>query len=93
MSQKFEFVLSMPPSGLEKRVRILCDRAIAANTHAELDAILPELKTAIRDHIHYVRNVAVEVIPEAFGKRSKTHLVRQGRHPINVVNEAAPSRS
>jgi len=72
MSQKFEFVLSMPPSGLEKRVRILCDRAIAANTHAELDAILPELKTAIRDHIHYVRNVAVAVIPEAFGKRSKT---------------------
>jgi len=60
----------MPPSSLEERVRILCDRAIAANTQPELDAILPELKAAIRDHIRYVRAVAVEIIPEAFGKRS-----------------------
>ncbi len=51
-------------------MRILCDRAIAANTQPELDAILPELKAAIRDHIRYVRAVAVEIIPEAFGKRS-----------------------
>jgi hypothetical protein len=60
----------MPPSSLEERVRILCDHAIAANTQAELDAIVPELKAAIRDHIRYFRAVAVEIIPEAFGKRS-----------------------
>lgn len=60
---------SMPLS-LEERVRTLCDQAIAAKTQAELDSILPELKTAIRDHIRYLRAIAVEVIPEAFGKDS-----------------------
>ncbi len=59
----------MPPSSLEDRVRILCDRAISAKTRAELDVILPELKAAIRDHIGYVRALAVETIPEAFGTR------------------------
>ena len=58
----------MIPSSLEDRVRLLCDRAIAAKTQAELDVILPELKAAIRDHIHYVRAIAVETIPEAFGR-------------------------
>jgi len=62
----------MPPSSLEDRVRILCDQAIAARTQAELDAILPELKAAIKDHIRYVRVVAVETIPEVFGTRSKS---------------------
>jgi hypothetical protein len=60
----------MTPSSLEERVRLLCDRAIAAKTQAELDAVLPELKAAIRDHIRYLRAIAVEVIPEAFGKDS-----------------------
>ncbi len=60
----------MPPSSLEDRVRLLCDRAIAAKTQAELDAVIPELKAAIRDHIRYVRAIAVETIPEAFGTRS-----------------------
>ena len=59
----------MPPSSLEDRVRFLCERAIAAKTQAELEAILPELKAAIRDHILYVRAVALETIPEAFGTR------------------------
>ena len=60
----------MTPSSLEDRVRVLCDQAIAARTQAELDAVLPELKAAIRDHIRYLRAIAIEVIPEAFGKDS-----------------------
>ena len=55
-------------SSLEERVRSLCEQAIAAKSRAELDAILPELKAAIRDHIRYVRAIALEVIPEAFGR-------------------------
>jgi hypothetical protein len=58
-------------SSLEDRIRLLTDRAIAAKTQSELDAVLPELKAAIRDHIRYLRAIAVETIPEAFGK-SKT---------------------
>ena len=55
-------------SSLEDRIRLLTDRAIAAKTQSELDAILPELKAAITDHIRYVRAIVVETIPEAFGK-------------------------
>jgi hypothetical protein len=44
-------LVAMPPSSLEDRVRLLCNRAIAANTQSELDGILPALKAAIRDHI------------------------------------------
>ena len=58
----------MPPSSLEDRVRILSDRAISAKTQPELDAILPDLKAAIRDHIRYVRAIAAEIIPETFGR-------------------------
>ena len=58
-------------SSLEDRIRLLTDRAIAANTQNELDAIMPELKAAIRDHIRYLRAIAVETIPEAFGTHSK----------------------
>jgi len=54
------------PFSLQERVRILCDRAIAAKTQAELDAVLPELQAAIRDHIRYVRAIALETIPESF---------------------------
>lgn len=63
---------ALSPSSLEDRVQILCDQAIAAKSQAELDAILPELKAAIRDHIRYVRAVAVETIPEVFGTRNKS---------------------
>jgi hypothetical protein len=62
--------LVITSSSLEGRVRVLCDRAIAAKTQVELDAVLPELKAAIRDHIRYLRAIAVEVIPEAFGRDS-----------------------
>jgi hypothetical protein len=55
-------------SSLEDRVRLLTDRVLAAKTQSEVDAILPELKAAIRDHIRYLRAIAVETIPEAFGK-------------------------
>jgi hypothetical protein len=55
-------------SSLEDRIRLLTDRAIAAKTQSQLDAILPELKAAIRDHVRYLRVIAVETIPEAFGR-------------------------
>jgi hypothetical protein len=58
-------------SSLEDRVRLLTDRAITATTQSELDAILPELKAAIRDYIRYLRAIAVETVPEAFGNDSK----------------------
>jgi hypothetical protein len=59
------------PYILETRIRLLTDRAIAAKTQSELDAILPELKAAIRDHIRYLRAIAVETVPEVFGTDSK----------------------
>jgi hypothetical protein len=58
----------MPPSNLEDRIRLLTDQAIAAKSQSELDVILPELKAAIREHIRTVRDIAVAIIPEAFGK-------------------------
>jgi hypothetical protein len=59
-------------SSLEDRIRLLTARAIAAKTETELNAILPELKAAIRDHIRYVRAIVVETIPEVFGPQNKT---------------------
>jgi hypothetical protein len=59
-------------SSLEDHIRLLTDRAIAAKSQNELEAILPELKAAIRDHIRYVRAIAVETVPEVFGTESKT---------------------
>jgi hypothetical protein len=58
------------PSSLEDRVCTLCKRAIDAKTQAELDAVLPQLKAAIRDHIRYVRAIALETVPEVFGKEN-----------------------
>jgi hypothetical protein len=58
-------------SSLEERIRLLTDRVVTAKTQSELDAILPELKAAIRDHIRYVRDIVVETIPEALGPQSK----------------------
>ena len=58
-------------SSLEDRVRVLCEGVIAAKTQTELDAILPELKAAIQNHIRYVRAIALETIPVAFGTHSK----------------------
>jgi hypothetical protein len=49
------FAVVMPPSGLEGRVRELCEQAVAAKTEAELNVILPQLQNAIRDHISYLR--------------------------------------
>ena len=57
-------------SSLEDRIRLLTDRAIAARTQSELDAIVPELKTALRDYVCYLRAVAVETIPAASCARS-----------------------
>jgi hypothetical protein len=38
---------------------------------SELDAILPELTAAIRDHIRCVRDSTVAAIPKAFGKEQR----------------------
>jgi hypothetical protein len=61
----------MPPSSLEDRVRELCAQAVAAKTEAEMRVVLPQLQAAISDQIRYVRAIAVEVIPEAFGNDGK----------------------
>jgi hypothetical protein len=53
------------PSSLQERIQLLCDRAIFAKTRAELDAVMPELQTAMRDHIRYVRAIALETVQEA----------------------------
>jgi hypothetical protein len=60
----------MPPSSLEDRVRELCAQAVAAKTEADLGIVLPQLQGAIRDHILYLRAIALDVIPEAFGRDS-----------------------
>jgi hypothetical protein len=44
---------------LEERIRLLTDQAMAAESDGALDAILAELKTAIREHIRYVRAVSI----------------------------------
>jgi hypothetical protein len=70
--EKHEFIASRHATMLQERVQLLCDRAIFANTRAELDAVLPELQTAIRDYIRYVRAIALETIPEAFSSHGRT---------------------
>ncbi len=58
--------VAVPTSSLEDRVRILCAQAVAAESEAEFRIVLPQLQIAIRDHISYLRAIAVEAIPEAF---------------------------
>ena len=65
------FAIAMPPSSLEDRVRLLCAQAVAAKTDAEINAVLPQLRAAIQDHVRYLRAIAVEVIPEVFGSDRK----------------------
>ena len=68
----FILVISMTGSSLQDRVRALCFQVTAAQTDAELRALLPQLQSAIHDHIDYLRAVAIEVIPEAFGRPHDT---------------------
>lgn len=60
----------MSPSSLDERVRDLCAQAAAAKSQADLDIILPQLQAAIGEHIRYVRAIAADAIPEAFGNGS-----------------------
>jgi hypothetical protein len=60
----------MARSSLEGRVRALCQQVAAAKTQAELDILLPALQAAIRDHISYLRILAMETIAEAYGSKS-----------------------
>jgi uncharacterized heparinase superfamily protein len=62
--------VAMAPSSLEDRVRELCAQAVAAKTEAELGVVSPLLQAAIHDHILYLRAIALDVIPEAFGRDS-----------------------
>ena len=58
----------MTGSSLQDRVQVLCLQVTAAKTDAEIRALLPQLQAAIHEHIDYLRAVATEVIPEAFGR-------------------------
>jgi len=58
----------MTGSSLQDRVQALCFQVTAAKTDAEIRALLPQLQAAVHDHIDYLRAVATEVIPEAFGR-------------------------
>jgi hypothetical protein len=50
---------------------VLCAQGIvAAKTEAELHVVLPQLQTAIQEHVRYLRAIAVEAIPEAFRRDS-----------------------
>jgi len=60
--------VSCDPLAVKKKLA----QPFAANTQAELDAVLPELKAAIGDHIRYVRAIVVGRIPEAFGMKDKS---------------------
>jgi len=62
----------MTGSSLQDRVRALCFQVTAAKTAAEIRALLPQLQAAIHDHIEYLRAVAIEAIPEAFGRPHDT---------------------
>ena len=68
--QNSSCLVAMPPSSLEERVRDLCAQAAAAKNQADVSVILPKLQAAIRDHVSYLRAIAVEVIPQAFRRDS-----------------------
>jgi len=55
----------------EDRILLLTEQAIAAKAQSELEAIPPELKAAIRNHVRYVRAIALETLPATFGKQEK----------------------
>jgi len=57
-------------SSLEDRIRLLTNQAVAAQSQHDVDAILHELNAAIKDHVRYLRAIAVEMIPEAFRPES-----------------------
>ena len=47
-------------------IRELCERAITAQSEAELQKIISELRSALRDHMDDVRARAVEVREKIF---------------------------
>jgi hypothetical protein len=55
---------------LEDRIRNLSAQAVAATDLAELDAILKELRVALRKHVEYLRKIA-----------SEQHVPSQRRRP------------
>jgi hypothetical protein len=55
-------------------------QAIVAKSEGELVAILPQLQAAIRDHVRYLRSLALETIPEAFGRSNAAPKQPQEDH-------------
>jgi hypothetical protein len=54
------------PAYTEARVRRLCAEALAAQTQADVDRIVPELRSAIEEHIRLAKDsleVQVRTIP------------------------------
>ena len=64
--------------------RILCAQAAAAKSEDELANVLPQRQAAIRDHISYVRAVALEAIPEAFDQSVKSRFMHNVQWILRV---------
>jgi hypothetical protein len=54
------FILSFMSRRLEDRIRELCARAVVTTDLNELDAILKQLRPALREHIELLRKLAAE---------------------------------
>jgi hypothetical protein len=48
------------------RIRELCELALASEDDAELQKIISELRSALRDHMDDVRARAAEAMPKTF---------------------------
>lgn len=44
------------PAHTEARIDLLCTEALSARTQAEVDRIVPELRSALEEHIRLARN-------------------------------------
>jgi hypothetical protein len=52
---------------LEDRIAALCSKAVEASDSRELNKILQELKTALKEHMHRIREKAPAVIGAPVG--------------------------
>jgi hypothetical protein len=60
------------PSLLEDRIWQLCSQVvIAANNDAEIERLIPELRTAIAEYIQNMRSMSAKVIPCTCGTDRK----------------------
>jgi hypothetical protein len=62
---------------LEDRIRALCQRAVSARD-PELEAILAELRFALREHIRFMRNMtAATLTPEVIDPLAASPALRK----------------